>query len=189
MKKIILAAFITAISGLALSAEYDKSIDIQLPDEIGNLRFKDKKEFPQKALGVNYAYESVRDYVRGSIFIYTDGLASIADGVNTPVVQKHFDQVIKEVKSLETLGRVKSVALSMDPNQATRYPGCGPQFLWRSYVMDLDGKTRLKAYTYLTAVKDNFVKLRITFKDETPQDQRDADLFVAEVRKLLGHCK
>ncbi|MES2944858.1 MAG: hypothetical protein V4772_18480 [Pseudomonadota bacterium] len=189
MKTLILAALISCLSGLAFCAEYDQSIEVQFPDKIGNLRFKSKNEFPQKGLGVSYGYERPRIFVRGAVFIYTGGLTSIPAGAESAVVQKHFDQVIRDVKSLEALGQAKAVTLSPEPTQITKYPGCGPQFLWRSYMMDLDGQTTLKAYTYLTAINGNFVKLRITLNAETPQDQRDADLFVSEVRKVLGRCK
>lgn len=189
MKPTLLATLMIGISGLAFSAENEPSIDVNFPDEVGKLRLKEKKEFPQKALGVNYAYERPQRLVRGSVFIYTGGLAAIPPGISSPVVQKHFDQVIREVKLLEALGQVKSVTLSPEPNQTTQYPGCGPQFLWRSYAMDLDGKTTLSAYTYLTAINNNFVKLRVTLKPETPQDQRDAEEFVLEMRKVLGRCK
>jgi hypothetical protein len=189
MKILIFAALISGITGSASGAEYDKSIDIQFPDEIGSLRFKAKKEFPQKALGVSYGYERPSGFVRGAVFVYSGGLSAIPEGTDSAVVQKHFDQIITEVKSLEALGQTKSVTLSPEPNQVTKYLDCGPQFLWRSYVIDLDGKTPLKAYTYLTAINNNFVKLRITFNEETSQEKRDVDLFVAEIRKVLGRCK
>jgi len=188
MKTLILAALITGTSGLAFGAEYDKSIHVQFPDQIGNLRFTEKKEFPQKALGVNYGYQRPNGLVRGAVFIYSGGLGAIPEGTGSVAVQKHFDQVIGEVKSLEAVGQAKSVTLSPEPAQTTKYPGCGPQFIWRSYVIDLDGQTPLKAYTYLTAINNNFVKLRVTFKEETSQEKRDADLFVTEVRKVLGRC-
>jgi hypothetical protein len=182
-----IVGLILALSALVgHAAPYEKSIDVAFPDELGGLSFVGRHEFPIKELGVNLAYE--RDLLRGSVFIYDANVRSIPDGIDNEVVRKHFATVIDEVKQLQTLGKVAAVNF-VDPGPRTsRFPGCGPQFLSREYRMVLQEGLTLASFTYLTAVRGQFVKLRISYKLGSPHDSKDVEHFVVELRKLLGQC-
>jgi hypothetical protein len=186
MRKLVACLLLSVASALAHGASHEKSIDVLFPDEIAGLAFVGRKEFPQKELGVNLAYE--QGLLRGSIFIYTGGLSAIPDGANNDKVRKHFEQVIGEVKQLETLGKVKAISFKDDRAQVTTPTGCGPQFLWREYEMTISEELKLVSYTYLAGVRDNFVKLRISYKTGSPHGKQDVERFVAQLRRIVGKC-
>ncbi|MET0335774.1 MAG: hypothetical protein ABW190_16015 [Rhizobacter sp.] len=186
MQKILACLVLSVSCVLAQAAVHEKSIDASFPDELAGLTFVGRKEFPQKELGVNLAYE--QGLLRGSVFIYTAGLRSIPDGADNDKVRKHFDQVIGEVKQMETLGKVRAISFKDDRSQVTTLAGCGPQFLWREYEMTLSEDLKLVSYTYLTGVRDHFVKLRISHKNGAPHGKKDVDRFVSQLRKVIGKC-
>ena len=55
--------------------------------------------------------------------------------------------------------------------------------------MELGEGMRLVSSTYLTAMKNNFVKLRISYRKGDTQGGQDAERFVQQIRKVLGNCK
>ncbi|WP_431264043.1 hypothetical protein ACQ859_30020 [Roseateles chitinivorans] len=180
---LILAVAVTATH----ATTFEPALGVTLPDEVAGLSFAGKKEFPQKELGVNYAWQR-NGPTRGSVFIYTAGAKAIPDGTEAPIVRRHFDQVIGEVQQMATIGRARSVTLSGSSEQVTHYSGCGPQFIWRGYEIVLD-EGSLTSYTYVTGLKNNFVKLRISHLKGDAQAAKDTERFVQEIRKVLGGCK
>jgi hypothetical protein len=182
-----LALTLFSLSTLAQGVSYEKAIDVAFPDEVAGFVLDERKVFPQKDLGVNITYQTSRSAFLGSVYIYNGGLNSIPAGTEAPATRQQFVQVIAELKRLESQGQTK-IALHADGEQTTRYPGCGPQFIWRSYEMTLPEAT-LTSFTYLTAMKNNFVKLRVSHLLNDAQGKKDAERFVQEIRKVLGACK
>lgn len=187
MRSLILALTLLCLSPFASAAVQEDAIGVSFPNEVDGFVFSKKEVFPQKGLGVAIRYLGSGP-VQATVYIYTGGLSSIPDGPESAKVQKHFAQVIDEVKMMETLGHASKVTVTPTPGQTTSLPGCGPQFVWKAYEMDLDGSL-LTSYTYLTAVKDNFVKLRITYKQSDAAGKSSADRFIAGIRKVLGNCQ
>jgi hypothetical protein len=185
----LFALALLCVATFAQGATHENSIDVLFPDEVGGLTYVGRKEFPQKELGVSLAYHgNIGGLIRGSVYIYNAGLSSIPAGVDSPVVRSHFTQVISDVKQMERGGA--KVNLAGGTEQTTKYDGCGPQFIWRAYEMDLEGVDgTLASYTYLTALKNNFVKLRISHLKSDPQGRKNTEKFVQEIRKVLGRCK
>ncbi len=187
MRSLILALVLSSAASLVSGATYESSIEVTFPDEVAGLPFVGRKEFPVKELGVNLAYQR-EGPVRGSVYVYNGGLRSIPSGADSPIVRKHFAQVIGEVKQMEALGKARAVRLSPAGEQTTAYAGCGPQFIWQAYEMELPEGT-LNSFTYLTAMKNNFVKLRVSYPKGDAQGGRDAERFVQDIRRVLGACK
>lgn len=178
---------LTLATAAAHATTLEPTLGVTLPDEVGGLAFAGKKDFSPKELGVNYGWQS-GGFTRGSVYIYTAGAKSVPDGTDAPIMRRHFDQVIDEVQQMAAVGRVRSVTMAGGSAQVTHYAGCGPQFLWRGYEMVLNGGT-LTSYTYLTGLKNNFIKLRISHVKGDAQGAKDAERFVQEIRKVLGGCK
>jgi hypothetical protein len=190
MRFYILAVISFCFLASAQGAIHEQSIDVAFPDEVAGLAFFERKEFPQKELGVNIAYQrGLPSIVRGSVYIYNGGLSAIPPGTDTAVVRKQFAQVISEVKQLESIGKARAVNLSSENEQTTNYAGCGPQFIWRGYEIDLPDHTVMTSYTYLTGMKNNFVKLRVSHLKNDAKGKVDAELFVQQIRKVLGTCR
>jgi len=187
MRSLLLAFLLFGFASLGYAGTYEGSIDVSFPDELAGLTFSERTEFPQKELGVRIGYQGSGP-VLGSVYIYNAGSNSIPAGTAAPIVRKHFAQVIAEVKQLERAGQARAVNLSETANQITTYNGCGPQFLWRAYEIDFPEAT-LASYTYLTAMKNQFVKLRVSHRKGDVQGARDAERFVQQIRKVLGGCQ
>jgi hypothetical protein len=171
---------------LAQAASHEPSIGVLFPDELAGLQLVDRREFPQKELGVNLAYED--GPLRGSIFIYTAGATSIPEGADNEKVRKHFEQVIDEVRQLQAMGKLRGLSFREIRPQLTGRVGCGPRFLWRSYDMTVPEDIHLESYTFLTAVRNHFVKLRISYRKGAPRGKHDVERFAAQVSRLVGQC-
>jgi len=186
MRVLNLAALLLATT-LASAGSLEKSIDAAFPDEIAGLKLNKRTEFPEKPLGVNLSYLRPGPLI-GSIYIYNAGMASIPSGTDGQAVRTHFGQVIGEMKQWEKQGG-KVFPLDGQPASAsvTKYEGCGPQFIWKTYEMQLPENT-LHSSTYLTGVKNHFVKLRITYPKADPTAKSDAEKFVRQVRQIVGGC-
>lgn len=185
MRHLTLFLALSVFCSLLAAATFDESIGINLPDEIAGLPFKDRKVFPQKELGVNYAWQSAD--LRGSLYVYTGGEKNIPAGHDNEVVQRHFAKVLEEAKAMEKLGKVRAVIMPSGMKQTTKYPGCGPQFVWSAFEMDMVGQV-IASSTYLTAINGNFVKLRVHYPKGDEQGHKTALLFVEKIRKVLGKC-
>jgi hypothetical protein len=165
----------------------EPSIGVVFPDEVAGLTLAGREVFPQKELGVNIGYK--QQHMRASVFIYNPGLVSIPDGAKNDTVHQHFEQVIGEVQYLVTMGKLRAIKFHDNGPQQTSFTGCGPQLVWRVFEMDYSEDLQLESYTYLTAVRNHFVKLRISYKKGSAYQKQDVDRFVTEVRKLIGRCE
>lgn len=188
MRPALLAGWLCTAAALAHGAPHESSIDVSFPDDVAGFSFDRRTEFPQKELGVNLAYSRPGPVV-GSVYIYSAGRKSIPAGTESPAVRKHFAQVIGEVRMMQTLGKARAVTLLEGEEQTTSYGGCGPEFIWRGYEIELAEGTTMVSFTYLTAMKDHFVKLRMSYRKGDPQGDLDVERFVRQIRKVLGHCQ
>ncbi|WP_422088374.1 hypothetical protein [Variovorax sp.] len=186
MRPLILLLALCCLSPFASATAYEDAIGVTFPDEIGGLQLRGRETFPQKALGAATRYV-LDGPVQGSVYVYTGGLSSIPDGTESAIVRKHFAQVIGEVKQMAAPGLANRVTVPSTPDQTTSLGGCGPQFIWKGYEMELDG-TVLASYTYLTVVRNNFVKLRISYLKSNAAGRSTADRFIEGVRKVVGRC-
>lgn len=183
---IAVALFTAAIPA---SAEiFEDAIGVQFPDEVAGLSFAGRKTFPDTALGINLAYQRPGP-VRGSIYIYNGGLTTIPSKTDSPLIRKHFDQVIAELSLLVAHKKISAVNFHPSGTQLTAYEGCGPQFWRQEYELVMPDAPTIVSYTYLTAMKNNFIKLRVSYPRGDADGKRDTDRFVAEIRKVLGVCK
>jgi hypothetical protein len=46
----------------------------------------------------------------------------------------------------------------------------------------------VESYTFLTAARNHFVKLRISYRKGAPRGQHDVERFAAQVSRLVGQC-
>ncbi|MFZ6778238.1 hypothetical protein ACO0LD_15505 [Undibacterium sp. Ji83W] len=172
----------------SVSAEvHNDAINISFPDQLAGFKFAETSSFPVKELGNYIAYKR-SDPVLASIYIYTAGISPIPASIDTPVVKQHFSQIIAEAKGMENSGQARSVNLTTGFQQNTHYFSCGPQFIWREFEFE-NATGANTSYTYLTTMKNNFVKLRITHRKGDAQARSEVETFVGEIRKLLGKCK
>ena len=171
----------SAWGGAAFSAGVrDEAIGIDFPERLGDFALKGRTKFPQAADGAVIAYES-KD-VRGAVYVYTAGHASVPDGVGDPVISRHF---LQTAQALQKAARESSTKLTpVRSATISSFEGCGPQFMWRADEMSMGGNSMVSR-TYLTGFKGQFVKLRVTHPRASAAA---ADEFVQRMRRVLGRC-
>ena len=189
-----LAAIILVVSCAGARATIvEEAIGITFPDRIGNMVLRGRTPFPDPRLGAVIRYEEDgRDLRAGGltvgVYVYNGGLRHVSGDLDSRQMRLNFREVISEVKQMQKLGKVKAVNLPPDDEHVTTLAGCGPQFLWERYEIDLDGTTMLTSATYMTSLHDNFVKLRIShLKDDATSAKLEED-FLPQLHHVLGDC-
>ncbi|MES2036252.1 MAG: hypothetical protein V4495_00320 [Pseudomonadota bacterium] len=187
MHKFLFPLLLFFCVGSVSAGVHNDAINISFPDQLAGFRFAETSTFPLKELGDYIAYRR-SDPILASIYIYTAGISSIPASIDAPVVKQHFSKIIAEAKGMEASGQARSVNLTTGFQQNTHYFSCGPQFIWREFEFE-NSVGMNTSYTYLTTLKNNFVKLRITHRKGDAQARSEVETFVSEIRKLLGNCK
>ena len=189
-----LAAALLALScASARPAIVEDAIGVTFPDRIGKMALEGRKPFDDRRLGAVIRYnESGRGMSEGGltvgIYVYDGGLSHVSDDLDSRQVRANFREVVSEVKMMEQMHKVLAVRLPSDGERKTSLAGCGPQFLWERYEMDLDRETTLSSATYMTVMKNNFVKLRVSYRKGDAASAAIAEDFVAGLHKVLGGC-
>jgi hypothetical protein len=100
------------------------------------------------------------------------------------VIHKHFMETVSALQRAGAQGAVKAKVTPVKGSTISAFPGCGPQFMWRSDALEMGGQTVISR-TYLTGYNNRFVKLRVTHPRGS---EAGAEQFVQDVRRLLGKC-
>ena len=123
------------------------------------------------------------------VYVYTGGLEHVSSDLDSTVMRGHFHSVIDEVKSMEQLGKVKSVTL---PSGGELEPPASPaavrSFSGNATRSTWTARTRWSSATYLTSMKDHFVKLRISYRRGDVVSALLAENFVGGHSQGLGGC-
>jgi len=181
---IALAATCIALSSLETfgAGVREPAIGLEFPDRLGALALKGRTQFPNPGEGANIAYEAAG--VRGAVYVYNAGLKEIPAGVGSPKLHMHFLETTAALQRASAEGPGGARVTPVKTRTVSAFPGCGPQFLWRSDAIEMNGQ-RVITRTYLTGYNNHFVKLRVTHPRD---DDKAAEQFVQDVRRLLGKC-
>lgn len=182
VKHSIAAALATALATLAAHAApvREEAIGVDFPDRLGGFTLKGRTQFPKASDGATTVYEG--NDVRGAIYVYDGGVSPIPDGVASQQVSKHFLQTQMALMQASAGGGAK--VRPVKGATMSSFPGCGPQFQWRSDAIEMEGREMITR-TYLTGYHNRFVKLRVTHPRGS---DAGAEQFVQDVRRLLGKC-
>jgi hypothetical protein len=181
--RIALVAACAALSFTASAAGVrEPAIGLEFPERLGAMTLKGRTQFPQAADGASITYESPD--VRGAVYVYNAGLKEVPAGIGSPVIHKHFMQTAAALQRAGKEGPANTRVTPIKASTLSAFPGCGPQFMWRSDAIEMHGQT-VVSRTYLTGFNNHFVKLRVT---HPRNDDKNAEQFVQDVRKLLGKC-
>lgn len=181
---LLVAAAVAATAAVAAPV-HEPAIQVTFPDPLGGLSLTGRTVFPEKGAGVSIVYE--RPGLRGAVYVYDAGVRHIPNGVGNTIVQRHF---MEATQALGVAVRERPEAGTPRPIGSAKisaFPGCGPQFLWRAFVLDLGG-TAMTTRTYVTGLNGQFVKLRISYRRDDTATERAAEQFVGDIRRILGGC-
>ena len=160
----------------------EPAIGLDFPDRLGAMTLKGRIQFPQPTDGASITYET--GDVRGAVYAYNAGLKEVPTGIGSPVIHKHFMETAAALQRASKEGPANTRVTPMKGSTLSAFPGCGPQFMWRSDAIEMRGQS-VVSRTYLTGFNNHFVKLRVT---HPRNDEKAAEQFVQDVRKLLGKC-
>ena len=179
----VLALLAIASSSIAAAAGVrEPAIDLEFPERLGSLALKGRMQFPKPGEGATIGYEGPG--FRGAVYVYDAGVKDIPNGVGSPVIHKHFQETAAALQRASSEGTAKARVAPIKGSTISSFPGCGPQFMWRSDALEMNGQA-VVSRTYLTGYNKHFVKLRVT---HARGDDRAAEEFVQDVRRVLGKC-
>jgi hypothetical protein len=160
----------------------EPAIGLDFPERLGAFTLKERIQFPKPGEGASIAYTA--EGVRGAVYVYNAGLKEIPAGVGSPKIHMHFLETTTALQKASAEGPGGARVTPVKSRTISAFPGCGPQFLWRSDAIEMNGQ-RVITRTYLTGYNNHYVKLRVT---HPPGSDKAAEQFVEDVRRLLGKC-
>ena len=161
----------------ANAAFHDESIDLTFPPKLSDLDFAGKETYPLPELGYSIRYV-LSNLVKLDIYAYDKGLPNISDGVSSAVVIDEFSQTVNALQALEDMGKIKNLKKLDEGIRELKGKSGTNTFLWARHTHEQcreDGVVSSDprvSETYLTGFRNKFLKLRITYKQATPDGER-----------------
>ena len=147
-----------------------------------NVRVTDyEASYPGFGVGVSYRSPTIK----ADVYLYTGGLPSIPDGVESTLVTQHFQQICGDIYTLEKSGSYHSVErLSEGKVSLGTHVALSASF---SYFQD--GVEQV-SYIYLTGYKNHFLKIRFTYhKSAESNGKTSLNTFLGRIGELLANSK
>lgn len=158
---------------------------ILFPEKITGLENVKVTDYEAKnpGLGVGVSYRSPT--IKADVYLYTEALPSIPDGVESPLITQHFQQICGDIYTLEKIGAYHSVErLSEGKVSLGTHVALSASF---SYFQD--GVEQL-SYIYLTGYKNHFLKIRFTYHKSTESNGKTSlNTFLGRIGELLANSK
>jgi len=137
--------------------------------------------FPQAALGYSLSYDAPG--VAVTAYVYNKGLPKIPDGAKSQALKEEMRQAAGDLEAARQRGLYTSVkevggeaAVALNKGKDARVA------LRRQFEVGRKDGTRLSD-VYLTAYKDHFVKLRVTYN---PEGKAEAETKIAALLEAIG---
>jgi hypothetical protein len=162
------------LNGVRLATEYAGFVHRE-----GSLRDFEKTH---PGLGASVAYD-LADKGVASVYVYSQRLTQIPDGVDSILTVGEFGRSSREVTEVApSLARTAEFVgnCAVEISRATG-------FLCAEFIIR-DRRGARRSFLYLTAASDRFIKLRITMDDDVPGDPR-AHAFAAALGKGLRQSR
>jgi hypothetical protein len=134
-----------------------KEIGVSLPAKIGDITFKGRQSFDQKALGYSVSYHSRMCAI--TLIVYDLNEKNIPDGKNGPQVADQMRRSTDDLKTAEKRGLLKN--LQGMKGELPLPKSALMTFATAGYTFDTEGGG-CKSYILLTGRQRNFLKIRLT---------------------------
>ncbi len=155
--------------GTSAAQETNEGNDVDWPFELGGFIRGEVIDFEQQrpGLGVGVAYDS--HAVHANVYVYSGGVVDLPEGIGSPLVRGHMQQVESEVLEYNEGTEILSPSA----------PGRGrcDAFLRTKFSMTHPqdpGGDGLRSYLYLGSFGGSFVKARVTFAENDDAAANDA---------------
>ena len=157
---------------------------ILLPNYFNGFAIREviENETSHPGLGTTVKFDRAQGYST-TVYIYNAQIKQIPNGAKSDVLQDHFDQITREVFAAKEILGLSDIRL------IDRYgigsPALGVTFLCAEFVLAKpDGSIR-RSYAYLSAKNGNFIKIRMTSRENDPTDSTSRN-FVNKIAALNG---
>lgn len=191
MKRIVFLGWLL-VSGLAFAgADGSAFIDFErgwvFPKELGGLKYRVAEKYEEASLGYSVFYRERRTSFLAEVAVYDKGLGSIPDGWVGEAVADVLKGVETELEWQRKNGRIKSLkkrGSAVVPKEgAVRFASS----VFR-YVEKEGGMTPVFRATYITALQNHFVELRLTFSQaDAGKAKAMADEMVGQLAEMLAN--
>ena len=163
---------LTAIIVLATvhAASADVMLDnvgVELPEELGGLRFHKKTVYPNPALGISLGY--CAPVVAATLYVYDLGETRIPAGIDSAMVRAQFEQVKDEVVGFAKKYGHRTPELVYDGEMRLSAAAVEHAALHAAFVLRIrtrDGRflAPRRSHVVLTGWRNKFLKLRFTYR-------------------------
>src|SRR4030067_1744171 len=187
IKLIICFSFIIMFSVMIIHPIYanpyqENKTNIIFPQVLANwerVKITDnEKEHP--GMGITIGYNCSAGMA--TIYIYNYNLSNIGTGVSVEVKQ-HFQKVISDIYEAEKIGIYRNVKKGSDGIVSLSTGKKGPYFLKTVISYVSNGEENL-SYVYLTGYKNQFIKIRITYKKNIAKKE---EIMITDFLDAIGN--
>lgn len=155
-----------------------RATGIEFPDKIAgleNVKVTDYEDrYPGLGIGVSYRHSGIK----ADIYLYKGRFPQIPQGINSPLITHHFEQVVGDIYNYEKKGAYQSVKkLSEGKISLGHQSALSASFSY--FEKDIE---RL-SYIYLTGYDNHFLKIRFTYYQSVKTDGKAS---LSDFLKTIG---
>ncbi len=183
---------LTGVASSILNGGYeDKNLGVAFPDQLGGLVFQERETFPHPGLGYKLRYQDTTLF-KVDIYVYDNGIKNIGKSIESQKVKNEFNNTLAIFTYMSSLGEYTDLSVL---DQGTREIG-KMKYLWaqHEYKQSEGPETAYHGMrlsdSYLTAVNNFFVKVRLTIKKEDMnRSLRKKETFMQALSTILASDK
>ncbi len=173
-----------AFAGVDGSAFIDFERGWVFPQELGWLKYDASEKYEESSLGYSVFYRENKSSFRAEVSVYDLGLGSIPDGWGGEAVAGVLKNVKTELEWKSKNGKIKKLrkrgGVVVPRKGVVRFASSIFQYT------EEGGATPVFRATYVTALQNHFVQLRLTFDlADAGKAEKVADRMVGQLAKLL----
>ena len=138
------------------------------------------RRYPDPRLGIGLSYSLGGNVVVASVFIYDHGESGFPDGADSKIVERQYEAMKTEIRSMEAVGNYRDVKLiAEDVGEALA--SIGPlKARAAHFSYERDG-ARYFSDAYLSALHGKLLKVRVTYRADLSAAKASSELFMAEL--------
>jgi hypothetical protein len=164
---------------------------IVFPARLGGMVCRGMDRYGQQELGVSVRYEGAH-LLKTDVYLYNMGLKVIPNGVDSDAVRNHFEGVTQDVFAAQRQGLYSSVVEIGSGTTLIGSPKEGLRALYKCFEYyqnpspGIVSTERRRSYLVLTAYRNHFLKIRLTFLTNTEQyGEAMLKRFLADLGRVL----
>ncbi|MFH1033651.1 MAG: hypothetical protein V1806_04020 [Pseudomonadota bacterium] len=156
-------------------AHRDDSLGLEFPTAIGLFRYLKVEKYKDVGLGYSVRYIGP-DIMKADIYVYNKNLSQLPDGIVSQEVKNEMREVAQGLYLFQKRGIYKDVLKIREDIYPAPSKGKIVRYLWSIFSYSQNPGERVSYYgtrkseTFLTVHRGNFIKIRLTCKAQSQED-------------------